>query len=499
MMDGKSRTTLALLLLAVGCSDTPVGGESPQGEGPPDAAERPRLPVGVGDTYQDAGDGGNRAESGAVCARSTETALLPQDALVTPSISFEDPGSANAAYYTSLSVVISAAVELWSRKLVTAAPINLKIVVSFSSSGTASSASTTATLIGTRAGVSIFEQGAATKFRTGSRGGANANDVSIIVSSAFLRTGWWFDPAPLERTAAVPTDRSDAVSSFLHELDHAFGMSGWLNQSTGASTLPGGDLSAYDANVGLTAGAFYFTGEQARAVYGGPVPLTLGSYGHYGNVAPRPGDNLQRYLMWGPFGYNGPVRLDISELDLAMFRDLGLKTHRDVGSTGAVGRASLAAKRWALKGSGAFGTTSDSFQFAYRALEKDGFISGGVLPEKGTSKTAIGGFLIRYGLDADASYVGVLRRESGELVVANRRNRGAPSTLTPLCAIDDTRIKLERVGETVRGYASRDGTSWGAPLFELPAPPGVAFVGLASTSGIPGTLAGFGFDDVVGL
>jgi hypothetical protein len=64
-----------------------------------------------------------------------------------------------------------------------------------------------------------------------------------------------------------------------------------------------------------------FTGPSATALYGGPVPLTVGSYAHLGNPAPLPGTDLIPDLMNG-VAFTRGTRYHITPLDLAMLRDL---------------------------------------------------------------------------------------------------------------------------------------------------------------------------------
>jgi hypothetical protein len=111
------------------------------------------------------------------------------------------------------------------------------------------------------------------------------------------------------------------MSLFIHELAHAFLFSGWMNGTTGE--LPPNYMSTFDEQVQFDGNNFFFIGASAQANYGGPVPITYGNPGHVGNLAPRPGANLEDDLMFGPF-YSYQKRYDISALNLAMARDAGV-------------------------------------------------------------------------------------------------------------------------------------------------------------------------------
>ncbi|MGC1274313.1 MAG: PEP-CTERM sorting domain-containing protein [Planctomycetaceae bacterium] len=117
------------------------------------------------------------------------------------------------------------------------------------------------------------------------------------------------------------------MSVMLHELGHALGFNGWRDQFNG--TLPTNTdvdrqyASVFDDLTVFDGSDFFFVGELAQAVYGGPVPLTFGNIFHLGNTLPRPGENLIPDLMNGVVFTDG-VRYEISALDVAMLRDTGL-------------------------------------------------------------------------------------------------------------------------------------------------------------------------------
>jgi hypothetical protein len=167
----------------------------------------------------------------------------------------------------------------------------------------------------------VFEQGAAAEVRTGVDPNGATADIELVFSSGYLMSELWFDPDPVARTAAVDPSRTDAMSVMLHELGHAFAFNGWRDPFTGA--LPGDYQSTFDEQVVIDGTNFYFTGANAQAVYGGPVPVTFGNINHIGNDAPRPGSDLIPDLMNGVVFFRG-VRYDISALDLAIAEDTGL-------------------------------------------------------------------------------------------------------------------------------------------------------------------------------
>ena len=114
------------------------------------------------------------------------------------------------------------------------------------------------------------------------------------------------------------------MSFFLHELGHALGFNGRGDGNTGI--VSGQFMSTYDTLVATSGGFPVFTGANAVAAYGGPVPLSTGivnSYVHYGRVT---ADGLDLGLMEGSTYAPSGVRWYVDVLDLAFFRDMGLTT-----------------------------------------------------------------------------------------------------------------------------------------------------------------------------
>jgi hypothetical protein len=167
----------------------------------------------------------------------------------------------------------------------------------------------------------VFEQGAAAEIRTGMDPNGSSPDIAIVFNPEYLTDELWFDPDPHARTAAVPIDRIDAVSVFLHEFGHAFAFNGWRDLVAG--TLPGDYESTFDEQTIFDGTNFFFVGSQASALHGAPVPLTYANIFHVGNNPPRPGNDLVPDLMNGVFYYRGS-RYTISQLDVAILADAGV-------------------------------------------------------------------------------------------------------------------------------------------------------------------------------
>lgn len=255
-------------------------------------------------------------------------ALAPAGAHAAVEILFNDPLALHVARYADIERVAAAAGQDWlSRFLTQGADPLISVQISFAPIATANGRSATSSLLGTTVGgLRLFEQGAAYEAATGIDSNGSAADVEITLGDqGYLQQELWFDPDPVLRQAFVPLDRTDAMSVFLHEFGHAFGFNGWRDGLTGA--LPGDYLSTFDALVGEESMGdgvgLYFGGARAVGLYGAPVPLTQGLYGHFGNWAQGAGSELAPDLMNGLAFVRGD-RYSISELDLAVLRDLGL-------------------------------------------------------------------------------------------------------------------------------------------------------------------------------
>jgi hypothetical protein len=162
--------------------------------------------------------------------------------------------------------------------------------------------------------------------RTGVDPNGDAPDIEIVLNPDYLAS-LWFDPNPYARVESVPFDQIDAVSVFLHEFGHAFGFNGWRDGFDGSLSFD--FMSTFDQHTAFDGANLWFTGEQASNLYGGPVPVTLGNYGHVGNLSPEPGEDLLPDLMNGIVLFYGG-RYEITDLDLAMLADINVPLREDI-------------------------------------------------------------------------------------------------------------------------------------------------------------------------
>jgi hypothetical protein len=226
-----------------------------------------------------------------------------------------------ASYAQLIRTDLLYAGSVWAGYINSNASIEVEVDIAPSPIHTADGTAATSVFLRTQNGNNYFEFGTIAEMLTGQDPNGNAPDVIIHVDPQYIDQSLYFDPNP-SPTSNVPSNKVDAVEVFEHELGHAFGFNGFRVLSTGASQ---GSLSTYDVFVTTINGTQYFTGPQAEAVYGGPIPLTANNFYHVGNQAGsgHPGSDLLNDMMNGVIGFLGKSP-GPSALDLAILADAGV-------------------------------------------------------------------------------------------------------------------------------------------------------------------------------
>jgi hypothetical protein len=237
-------------------------------------------------------------------------------------IIIDDPAGQLTPWAAQIHSNLGAACARWGQVLdAPAGPALITVLVRVDNTyPRATGRSETTAFVGTFDGVNTFDQSAAYEVRTGVDPNGATHDAIITLNTTYVADELWFDPDPATRTVPVPTNRTDAVSVFLHELGHVFMFNGWRDNVTGQ--LPSNYQSPFDRFTSFD-GNFWFFGGASQGEYGGDVPLTYGNAKHVGNQVPRPGSDLIPDLMNGIVFYRGS-RYDISGLDLAVGLDCGV-------------------------------------------------------------------------------------------------------------------------------------------------------------------------------
>jgi hypothetical protein len=187
---------------------------------------------------------------------------------------------------------------------------------------TGSGRSATSSFVANRDGFAVFEQAAATKARGGPDVNGPAPDIEIDLNPSYVADQLWFDPQPSLRTATVPSNKTDAMSVFIHELGHAICYNGW--STTDPDEIHPFDFrSTWDEHVTAEGPYTAFVGPATTAFTGGPLYVTAGNPYHLGNDEPAPGSELLGELMNGVVFING-TRYDVGKIDRLVMLDTGV-------------------------------------------------------------------------------------------------------------------------------------------------------------------------------
>ena len=240
-------------------------------------------------------------------------------------VTLSDPtGVFSSQQAASILANARGAMDIFSRHIDGQGVMNVVILADLSGNAVGTGRSAVAVNKAVVNGKQVIHEGAVAELLTGVDPNGDGFDIEITLPPGYLANSLWLDPDPVNRGTPVAPTKFDAVSFFLHEVGHALGFNGRGDEATGV--VSGQFLSTYDALVQTQNGFPVFTGANAMAVYGGPVPLStdiINNYHHYGRVA---ADGLELNLMEGSTFAPSGFRWYIDQLDLAVFRDLGLTT-----------------------------------------------------------------------------------------------------------------------------------------------------------------------------
>lgn len=238
--------------------------------------------------------------------------------------------TANHSYDAALLANAYAAAAVWSQNLYGLGTIDIQVTIANTTSiGTANGSPATSVFIGKDGSTSIYRGGAEHELLTGVDPNGSAPDIVIAVDPAFIDKFLFIDPDPAH-PSALPANKTSAIQILEHEIGHGLGIAGFRDN---AGALNGYE-SPWDKLVQVNPdGSANFTGGATQAVFGGPVHVTSEQNGeqyyHLGNSASDP---ISADLM---AGYGAPLgtRYDVSNVDLAILRDLGLKTYGSAGGS----------------------------------------------------------------------------------------------------------------------------------------------------------------------
>src|SRR5512133_2687299 len=172
----------------------------------------------------------------------------------------------------------------------------------------------------------------------------------------------------------------------------------------------------------------------------------------------------------------------------------------DIGPVGASGAFSASLTNNFLTASGAgadIAGTNDAFRFVYRAWTGDVEVIVKVARINASDPWARGGIMFRGALSSDAPHGFVMLRQGGRTGFQARSQAGGDTTYSSGDWADAPYwLKLSKLGDTITGYGSVNGTSWVAIASAQVRLPEAFYAGVAVISHQPGTLAAVSFEHV---
>ncbi len=174
---------------------------------------------------------------------------------------------------------------------------------------------------------------------------------------------------------------------------------------------------------------------------------------------------------------------------------------QDIGTTGATGSSSASGATVTVTGSGAdIWGTADTFQFRSVPVTGDCVVTARVWSETNANAWSKAGVMIRDSLAANAmnAFLFVTPTTTNGIQWQSRTTTGGTTSGVDVTGMTAPYwVRLVRTGTTIQGYRSPDGVNWtpqgSATLSSLGS---TAYVGLAVTSHVSGTLCTATFDNV---
>ncbi len=176
----------------------------------------------------------------------------------------------------------------------------------------------------------------------------------------------------------------------------------------------------------------------------------------------------------------------------------------DIGAVGVAGTASysFSTGEFNIEGSGLdIGGASDEFRYVYQTVTGDCSMVVRLISQENTSDYAKAGIMIRETLDTNSKnyYVSRIPGAANHIQSSYRTGTGSNTITTNYGTHLDTLpiwLKLERIGNNLRGYISTDGTGWNLIKDQYISMTADVKIGMAVTSNLDGTLSTAVFDNV---
>jgi hypothetical protein len=176
----------------------------------------------------------------------------------------------------------------------------------------------------------------------------------------------------------------------------------------------------------------------------------------------------------------------------------GCWQHQDIGSVAAAGSATSSTCDWSIIGSGVdIWDTADEFHYVYQHLSGDGQIVARVVSMTNTNAWAKAGVMIRETLTAGSKHaMMVVTPGSGNALQRRTSTSGNSTTTAGSTVTAPYWVKLTRVGNTLTGFESANGSSWTQVGSDTVSMAADVYIGLCVTSHNDGTLCTAVFDNI---
>jgi regulation of enolase protein 1 (concanavalin A-like superfamily) len=170
---------------------------------------------------------------------------------------------------------------------------------------------------------------------------------------------------------------------------------------------------------------------------------------------------------------------------------------QDVGAVGVSGNAAYSNGTFTVSGAGAdIWGTADAFRYVYQSVADDSQIVVRVASMQNTNAYAKAGVMLRESLAAGAAHVVLDVRPDGSIeFMARSATNGATAYLAGASKAPPAWLKLARVGNTVTGYVSSNGTTWSTVGSTTTAMGSSALLGLLVNSHTTSALNTSSFDN----
>lgn len=159
----------------------------------------------------------------------------------------------------------------------------------------------------------LYDQGAGAEWKTGVDANGATTDGTLTIGGAVAN--YFFDTT-LKTASDIPANSRDFFSTAVHETLHMIAFNGFADSNP--------DKSVYGQYIVQQNGNFFFTGSNAVAAYGGPVPLdSISPHAHLGNsTSPSSNSDALKGGFIDTLTTNG-VRDYFTAVELAVLKDLG--------------------------------------------------------------------------------------------------------------------------------------------------------------------------------